>query len=251
MKEIIIVNDYGHGGSDPGAVSGVHIEKKYNTDSGRACTKELERHGITVIETRKNDETLSLSQRCDIANKYNTSYVISHHHNAGGGNRGETIHSIYGGKGEELANAVSSELKKIGQSTVKVYDKANNSGKDYYALIRGTKAPCIIVEYAFLDNKEDVTFVDTLKERERNGIAVAHAVLKELDIEIKKEEEQEFKEGKIEDIKLKIDGKMYDIKGMVIDESTYIKVRDLQKAGYTIGYVNHVPSISKSNPILK
>lgn len=187
MSKGVIVLDYGHGGTDSGAVSGKHIEKKYNYDTGKACKKELERHGVTVYETRKNDESLTIAQRCSIAKKYkNVDYMVSIHHNAGGGDRGECIHSIFGTKGKELAEVISKELKVIGQTTVKVYDREHN-GNDYYGMIRGTTIPTVITEVAFLDNVKDVTICDTLEERQRNGKAIAHGILKKLGISIKPE----------------------------------------------------------------
>lgn len=180
----VIVLDYGHGGTDSGAVSGKHIEKIYNYDTGKACKKELERHNVTVYETRKSDEYLSISQRCAIAKKFkNVDYMVSIHHNAGGGDRGECIHSIFGTKGQELAEVISKEMKVIGQTTVKVYDREHN-GNDYYGMIRGTTIPTVITEVAFLDNAKDVTICDTLAERQRNGKAIAHGILKKLGINI-------------------------------------------------------------------
>ena len=184
MSKGTVILDYGHGGSDSGAVTGKHIEKVYNLDTGKACKEELERHGVTVYETRKGDEYLSISQRCAIAKKYkNVDYMVSIHHNAGGGDRGECIHSIFGTKGRELAEVISKELEVIGQTTVKVYDR-EHKGNDYYGIIRGTTIPTVITEVAFLDNVKDVTICDTLEERQRNGKAIAHGILKKLNIPI-------------------------------------------------------------------
>ena len=184
MSKGTVILDYGHGGSDSGAVTGKHIEKVYNLDTGKACKEELEKYGVTVYETRKGDEYLSIAQRCAIAKKYkNVDYMVSIHHNAGGGDRGECIHSIFGIKGKELAEVISKELEVIGQTTVKVYDR-EYKGNDYYGIIRGTTIPTVITEVAFLDNVKDVTICDTLAERQRNGKAIAHGILKKLDIPI-------------------------------------------------------------------
>lgn len=184
MSKGTVILDYGHGGSDSGAVAGKHIEKVYNLDTGKACKEELEKYGVTVYETRKGDEYLSIAQRCAIAKKYkNVDYMVSIHHNAGGGDRGECIHSIFGTKGKELAEVISKELEVIGQTTVKVYDR-EYKGNDYYGIIRGTTIPTVITEVAFLDNVKDVTICDTLEERQRNGRAIAHGILKKLGISI-------------------------------------------------------------------
>lgn len=182
-KVKVAIMDYGHGGSDPGAVSGKHTEKIYNLETGKAAKEELERNGWIVIETRRGDEYVSLTERCRIANniakKYPGAYIVfvSIHHNAGGGDRGETIYSIYEGEGKDVALKVADELRGINQF-VKSYSKRGSDNKDYYYVIKNTSMPAIIVEVAFLDNASDVQICDTLEERKRNGIIIAHGILK-------------------------------------------------------------------------
>ena len=69
----------------------------------------------------------------------------------------------------------------MGQTTVKEYSrKSEKTGKDYYAVIRGTNMPAVIVEVCFLDNSKDVQIADTLAERQRNGREIAHGILRYL-----------------------------------------------------------------------
>lgn len=177
-----VVLDYGHGDSDSGACEGNFKEKVWNYDTGKSCKKELEKYGVIVHETRKGDEYVSLNERCRIANRTNAKWFVSIHHNAGGGDRGEVIHSILEGDGKLLAQDISKELNVVGQSTVKVYDKKGNGNKDYYAVIRGTKMNSVIVEVCFMDNVTDRQIADTKAERERNGIAIAHGILRRMGI---------------------------------------------------------------------
>ena len=180
-----VILDYGHGGTDPGACSGAYKESEWNLDTGKACKKELERHNVVVYETRTANQTLSLTQRANIANQTNAKYLVSIHHNAGGGDRGEVIHSI-SNSGKPLAEKIASELKSIGQSTNKVYRrKSETTNKDYYAMIKNQKAIYDIVEVCLIDNVEDRKIADTKAERERNRVAIAHGILKELGISIK------------------------------------------------------------------
>lgn len=173
--------DVGHGGSDSGAVKGNHVEKVYNLDTALACKKELEKYGEKVVITRSGDKYLSLSERCSIANKNKCNLFISIHHNSGGGDRGEVIYSIKEGKGKTLAHNIAKEMKDMGQTTVQEYSrKSEKTGKDYYAVIRGTNMPAVIVEVCFLDNSKDVQIADTLAERQRNGREIAHGILKYL-----------------------------------------------------------------------
>lgn len=180
------VIDIGHGGNDSGAVSELYKEKDWNLDTGLACIEELKRHNVTVYATRTTDKTLSIEQRCNIANQYNAQYFISIHHNAGGGDRGETIHSIYGGEGTQLALNIGEELRTIGQSNIKTYDKKYGN-TDYYGVIRGTKMHSVIVEVCFIDNVNDRQIADTLEERKRNGRAIAHGILKQMGISVKEQ----------------------------------------------------------------
>lgn len=182
MAEVFI--DIGHGGSDPGAVYGKDTEKQWNLDTGLACIAELKRHGVTVHTSRVIDKAVSLNERCNLSNRTGSSHFVSIHHNAGKGDRGEVIHSI-SNSGKPLADKITAELKSAGQSTVKIYSRAGTVNQDYYAVIRGTKAIAVIVEVCFIDNATDRQIADTLAERQRNGVAIAHGILKELKIAIK------------------------------------------------------------------
>lgn len=180
--------DIGHGGTDPGAVSRGLVEKLINLVMAIACKSELERHGVLVGMTRVDDKTVSLSQRATLANNWLANYFVSIHNNAGGGDRGEVIHSIVGGKGLELATKISERIKaETGQTVVKIYSRASskNPSRDYYSVIANTKMPAVIVEGAFLDNDLDNNAIDTVQEQKIFGIAVAHGILNQLGIAVK------------------------------------------------------------------
>lgn len=177
-----ITLDLGHGGSDPGAVYGNLIEKNIVLVVGMACRDELLRHGIEVQMTRTSDVFVGLSERAVMANNWGANYFVSIHCNAGGGDRGEVIHSIYRGKGLELSNNISSEMSNIGQTFVKVYDKVGDGNKDYYAVIRETNMDAVIVECAFLDNETDNQIIDTIEEQKVFGMAIAKGILKQLGV---------------------------------------------------------------------
>lgn len=83
MSKYKIGLDYGHGGSDPGAVANGLKEKDMNYHTGKACREELEKHDVIVYESRTHDQNLTLQQRADIFNASNVDYVVSIHHNAG------------------------------------------------------------------------------------------------------------------------------------------------------------------------
>ena len=179
-----VVIDAGHGGEDSGAVSGDYVEKEWNLDTARACANELVKYGVYVYETRSDDTYISLEDRASMANYNNVDYFISIHHNSGGGDRGEVVYSINYPNSESLANYIQSELENIGQTNVTTYTRILSSNTDYYSVLRNTNMSAVIVEVCFIDNESDRQIADTKEERERNGIAIAHGILKQLGIEV-------------------------------------------------------------------
>ena len=179
-----VVIDAGHGGEDSGAVSSDYVEKEWNLDTARACANELVKYGVYVYETRSDDTYISLEDRASLANYNNVDYFISIHHNSGGGDRGEVVYSINDPNSESLANYIQSELENIGQTNVTTYTRTLISNTDYYSVLRNTNMSSVIVEVCFIDNETDRQIADTKEERERNGIAIAHGILKQLGIEV-------------------------------------------------------------------
>ena len=83
----MIIIDAGHGGSDPGALSGDIVEKDYTLKISNYMYDRFNELGLPVSITRSIDETLNPSDRVNKVNSYVTSsddIVISNHLNAGG-----------------------------------------------------------------------------------------------------------------------------------------------------------------------
>lgn len=181
----------GHGGSDPGAVANGLKEKDLNLVIALACQQELVRHGVSVGMSRIRDEDDKTGvEEC---NAYNPDYAIDIHNNAGGGDGAEIYHHYNGGAGKTLAQNVLDGIVALGQNSRGLKIRRNAQGKDYYAFIRNTGCPAIIVECAFIDNKKDVQIVDTEAKQRAMGVAIAKGVLKTLGIgyrEAVKAEEQ-------------------------------------------------------------
>ena len=92
-----IVVDAGHGGVDPGAVSGGLQEKDFNLRAAQYMAKRFEELGIPVKLTRDSDETLPKSERIRrILNAFGNRddvILISNHINAGGA-EGQSVTNI-------------------------------------------------------------------------------------------------------------------------------------------------------------
>lgn len=173
--------DAGHGGSDPGAVKYV-TEKKVNLVMALACRDYLQANGVTVKMSRTTDKDTDLNQMCRDANSWGADLAVSIHNNAGGGDGFEIYYSIVGGTSKTLASNIEKEVKKIGQNSRGLKTKVGSGGADYFGFIRMTSMPAVICEGAFVDNKNDVTAIDTSKEQKEFGYAYARGILKTLGI---------------------------------------------------------------------
>lgn len=84
-----VVVDAGHGGADPGAVSGNLKEKDLTLEAANYMYKRLQELGIPAVITRDYDENLSRADRLKRANQAfggsKDAILISNHINAGGG----------------------------------------------------------------------------------------------------------------------------------------------------------------------
>lgn len=174
----------GHGGKDPGAVANGLKEKDVNLVIALACRNELMRHGVIVGMSRTTDEDDKTTvAECNAFLK-DGGYAVDIHNNAGGGDGCEIYHHYGGGKGKSLAQNVLDAIVAIGQNSRGLKVKKNALGKDYFQFIRETNSNvyAIIVECAFLDNKNDVKIIDTDAEQKAMGKAIAKGILKELGI---------------------------------------------------------------------
>lgn len=71
--------DPGHGAADPGAVLGKRYEKDDVLRLALAVKLLLEAQGIDVVMTRTGDDTISINERCALANKAGCNYYLSLH----------------------------------------------------------------------------------------------------------------------------------------------------------------------------
>lgn len=160
MKEYKIVIDAGHGGDDPGAIGNGIIEKDLTLDISKYMYNQFRKLGIPTTLIRTDDETLNPTERVErILDAYGSSndvIVISNHINAGGGDGVEVIYALR--NNNNLANLILNSIEATGQNVRKAYQRRlpSNTAKDYYFIHRDTgNTQPVIVEYGFLDSKED------------------------------------------------------------------------------------------------
>ena len=175
------------GGSDPGAVANNTKEKDLNLSIALACRDELVRHGVSVKMSRDKDENDPIGEEVNECNAYAPDLAVDIHNNAGGGDGGEVFYHHGGGKGKTLAENILAEMVKVGQNSRGIKTRVNSQGKDYYAFIRNTTCPAVIVECAFVDNASDLKILATESDRQKMGQAIAKGILKTLGVEYQSE----------------------------------------------------------------
>ncbi len=169
--------DYGHGGSDPGAIYNGRKEKNDVLSLGKAVAAELRRHGVVVDETRTSDKTVSLQERVNFENRKAYDYFISFHRNAFKPEAAKGVETYTylkpKAKTKALAGKIQTALVGVG-FTNRGVKEAN------FYVLRETKASAILVEIGFIDNTEDNRLFDS----KRNEIvkAIAGAILSHLGI---------------------------------------------------------------------
>lgn len=177
----------GHGGSDPGAV-GYLVEKDVNLTMAMACRDFLTAHGVDVRMSRTKDENDTVSQEIAECSAYAPDLAVDIHNNSGDGDGFEVFHTIHGGTGKVLAQNIEKHVKAMGQNSRGVKTRQGTSG-DYYAFIRETVAPAVIVEGVFVDTKADAAQADTLAEQQAFGVAYAKGILDTLGLAYDEPEE--------------------------------------------------------------
>ncbi len=156
-----IVVDAGHGGSDPGAVSGNLRESDFNLKAALYMYNRFKELGVPVTITRDTDRTLTRSERLStMRNSFGTDpnvIILSNHINAGGGEGAEIVYPLR--SSEVLPKAILEAIGEEGQIMRKVYQRVlpEDTSKDYYYIMRETpNTTSLLIEYGFIDNPNDV-----------------------------------------------------------------------------------------------
>ena len=175
--------DAGHGGTDPGAVGPAGTkEKDVNLQIALYLQEALERNGITVAMTRKQDvaKRLTIDERCIIANNADVDYLVSIHANADSDRADKTGHGTetwaYSktSKGYPLAQAIQKELVAV--------NSLDDRGVRIKQLdiLKKTKAPAVLVETAFLNNSAEEKLLTDAAFQRLTAEAIAKGIIQHI-----------------------------------------------------------------------
>lgn len=174
QKSITVVIDAGHGGKDPGHLSGFSgfaTEKELNLKIAQFFGGYVEKYlqNVRVIYTRKDDTFLALDERVQIANKYNADYFISIHCNGNDNSKikgTEThVHSFEYKKSYQLAREIEAQFKgRAGRTSRGVKETKDRTHS--IQVLKYTRMTSVLVECGFLTNPADATFLNTVNGQE-------------------------------------------------------------------------------------
>lgn len=167
-----LIIDPGHGGTDPGAVSGTVREKDIALEISLYQLQRAKELGIKAGITRRTDQSLSLEEHAARVTISRARICLCNHINAGNGSGAEVIRSLR--EKSTLADFVLNELKAAGAGSrgVKTKESRKYPGKDYYRMHYTGITETVITEYGFIDNPENLKLLLAKK------IAFAEAALK-------------------------------------------------------------------------
>lgn len=174
--------DAGHGGIDSGAVLGSRKEADDVLKIALEVESTLKRHNVEVVMTRRNNSTVSLSERTNIESLNNVDYFVSIHRNAFDkiANGIETYSISETGKGRELAVNIHSELARLN-----IFNDRKVKTSGFYVL-KNTKSPACLIELGFIDNIKDNSIFDSNLKAICKAVSVG--ILKQLNIPFMEEE---------------------------------------------------------------
>ncbi len=178
----IIFLDPGHGGSDPGSISGDVIEKEDTLDFALAVKDYLQSEGFTVVMSREDDIDVDRTERGNMANDANAQLMVCIHRNiAQSDNTGEGIEayvpSFDTGDSTLLAQNIIDALVSQGftERTITQGEYLSEGSSDYEELAN-TQMPACIVEVGFINSDSDNELFNN--NFENNAKAVSDAIIK-------------------------------------------------------------------------
>lgn len=195
----LIVIDPGHGGSDPGAISGGYIEKNMNLKLSLAIRKSLIDYGYDVEMTRITDVYVELNDRAMIANNKNADLCISVHHNSftSSAAHGTEVYYTTEYMDSNIRNKIIAQGKKDPNTTHTSKVSESKKLSDKFAPLlssatglynRGSKAmnlcvgrntymPFILLEAGFITNSTDASTVSKESVQEKIADNLTKAIV--------------------------------------------------------------------------
>lgn len=193
VEKVLVVIDPGHGGEDPGTECPFEddfYEKEINLDIAKRVKGYLDEYGIDAMLTRESDSRLvpnnqkeDLYARARLANENNASLFISIHVNASDWKSVSGMEIYYCKKPDIFENFSSKRFAELMGARIR-----DSSGIEYrgivhndFSVLRNTEMPAILVETAFITNKDDYGRLKSDDFRDKTASGIAQGIRMALD----------------------------------------------------------------------
>jgi N-acetylmuramoyl-L-alanine amidase len=176
-KVIHICLDPGHGGTDPGFLTGREKEKKYTLLLAKEVGEQLSKAGYKVSYTRTGDSFIKLPSRPEYASKRGADLFVSLHFNSEG-KGGESVKGVEvycmspartsstNARGEGAESGLYTNNRFDGKNILLAYQvqkslvtrlglEDRGVRRARYAVLRDAEMPAILVESGYLSNRAE------------------------------------------------------------------------------------------------
>lgn len=174
-------------------------ENEFNRLVGQSLAKALKRCGIdyVFISDMSGKKDIPLSTRCSNANKSKADIMVSHHYNAiGSCNKWQTkCKGLLVLKTKNCQSKTDTLCKLIHDELRNNYSYSYGVGRDVdwsgftLAILRGTNMPSTLIEYGFMDNKEEALKMLNPKWYEKLAEDTCKGICKYFKVPYKKEDD--------------------------------------------------------------
>ncbi len=174
--------DPGHGGNDPGATNGSRQEKDDTLNMSFKVGSIVSQYA-SLTYTRTNDATLSLSERCSIANSNGNKYFISIHRNSFSNPAANGLETFYCSNLSSTSTAAKFATAVQNKVMAAVPAFTNRGVKTaLFTVITGTNMPACLVELGFISNDNDNALYDN--NNDAIAKAIASAMLSMINVDL-------------------------------------------------------------------
>lgn len=179
-KDITVVIDPGHGGTDPGAGGFGFLEKNVVLNISNHMKSYFSKTPIQVKMTRTGDTYPSLTQRAQFAQNNGGDVFVSIHANAFNNSANGQESFYYGSTSAVNPNVNQSRALSLYMQArmQEAWPLANRGVKQgNFAVLRQNTVPASLVEIGFIDSATDIEFIKSEAHRKNMGRALFLATL--------------------------------------------------------------------------
>lgn len=184
-NDYTIVINAGHGGADKGSVGvdGKSVESQLTLELAKTIQSLNQNSRLNLVLTRTEDETQSVMEITQKANKSNPDLFLSLHYNAAKNANlsGTEIYIASPGKTDrynshlQFANQVANQVDDLSLTFNGI-----KSRKDGIYVLQNISCPSILIEAGYMSNPNDLQKITTSSFRESLAVAILNGVQKYL-----------------------------------------------------------------------